>query len=418
MLQLKPRVSALTRLSAEVRSASQWIKASNSKTPDDINVEKLFVEKEVQKLLTDLTEIDLEHKVFRPRRTSIQQRSHFALMTEERLEKTRERMREEARRFLQFVPVKEPREESVQILAKDLELKDFDTSKFVFTDITFDATDQDRTVVVREPDGTLRTANPEEHDRMNRTYYQKPNRSVNPPPLFSDPNLQNALDKNDHEFVLDWACWFYEPDDPAYVRLSQLVFDRINESGKFHVVTSTRHFGPFTFYLALNDNIQKLLNYFGGLGRLSDCANLVRLQKAVRPDWRVTIAQGDSDEKIVKDFAKQNARFRDEIQDLLNFINNGKLKSDQEQTEHVRERFGVRVDKRKARITSANIRGADGPLGDLSSEYSVKVVKSEGSGREGGGGEENKKDEGGRGGGKGRWRSREKRSDDDGKKKE
>lgn len=41
----------------------------------------------MQKLLTDLTEIDLEHKVFRPRRTSIQQRSHFALMTEERLEK-------------------------------------------------------------------------------------------------------------------------------------------------------------------------------------------------------------------------------------------------------------------------------------------------------------------------------------------
>lgn len=403
MLKLKPKISTLARLSTEIRLSSHWVKASGLSTTEDINIEKLFVEKNVQKLLTDLTDIDLEHKVFRPRRTSIQQRSHFALMTDERLEKTRERMREEARRFLQFVPMKEPRQESVQILSKDTELKDFDTSKFVFTDITFDATDQDRTVVVREPDGTLRTANPEEHDRMNRTYYQKPNRPVNPPPLFSDPYLQQALEKNDHEFVLDWSCWFYEPDDPAFVRLSQLIFDRINETNKFHVITSTRHFGSFVFYLALNDDIPKLLNYFGSFGRLSDCANLVRLQKAVKPDWRVTIAQGDSDEKIVKDFIKQNARFRDKIGDLLNFINNGKVKQEhdlEKQAFGIRERVG-RMDMRKARITSSNMRGAEGPLAELSEEYSVKVVKSEGRGeREA----VEKKDEGR---GKGRWRSRD-----------
>uniref|UniRef100_A0A8R1HL14 28S ribosomal protein S22, mitochondrial n=1 Tax=Caenorhabditis japonica TaxID=281687 RepID=A0A8R1HL14_CAEJA len=415
MLKVKLRLCcALARIPpTDARFSSQWIKVSTSTTPENVNVEKLFVEKDVQKLLTDLTEIDLENKVFRPRRTSIQQRSHFALMTDERLEKTRERMREEARRFLQFVPVKEPRQESVQVLAKDAELQDFDTSKFVFTDITFDATDQDRTVVVREPDGTLRTANPEEHDRMNRTYYQKPNRPVNPPPLFSDPYLQNALDKDEHEFVLDWACWFYEPDDPSYIRLSQFIFDRINESSKFNVITSTRHFGPFAFYLALNDNIPRLLNYFGGLGRLADCANLVRLQKTVRPDWRVTIAQGDSDEKIVKDFVKQNARFRDEISDLNTFLNTGKLKLEVEQEHHaVRERVAPRFgfDKRRTRITSANIRGADGPLGELSEMYSVKVVKSEGSGE----GAEGAEKKGGEGRGKGRWNRRnQKKSDDD-----
>ncbi|CAI5442508.1 unnamed protein product [Caenorhabditis angaria] len=367
------------------KSSSQWVKSAES----SVNVEKMFIEPEVQKLLTELTEIDMENKVFRPRRTSIQQRSHFALMTDERLEKTRERMQEEARRFLQFVPVKEPRQENVQILSKDKELEAFDTSKFVFTDITFDATDQDRTVVVREPDGTLRTANPEEHDRMNRTYYQKPNRPVQPPPLFEDPFLKDALDRNEHEFVLDWACWFYEPDDPSFIRLTHQIFDRINESEKFHVLTSTRHFGTFVFYLALNDNIPKLLNYFGGLGRLTDCANLIRLQKTLRPDWRVTIAQGDSNEKIVKDFIKQNQRFKDVIQDLLNFVNNGQLKADNQK--HTRERIGGggqstsgaiggTGDKRRARIHSGNIRSSDGPLGDLSDEYSVKVVKSEGTG--------------------------------------
>lgn len=51
-------------------------------------------------------------------------------------------MREEAKNFLQFVPVKEPRSDSVTVLAHDKEISGFDSSKFVFTDITFDATDQ------------------------------------------------------------------------------------------------------------------------------------------------------------------------------------------------------------------------------------------------------------------------------------
>ncbi|VDK40409.1 unnamed protein product, partial [Anisakis simplex] len=99
-------------------------------------------------------------------------------------------MKDEGKHFLQFVPLKEPRSETFTVLAEDKEIADFDQSKFVFTDVTFDATDQDRTVVVREPDGVLRTALPEEHDRMNRIYYEQPNRPVFEPPLFSYPHLQ------------------------------------------------------------------------------------------------------------------------------------------------------------------------------------------------------------------------------------
>lgn len=71
-----------------------------------IDAEKLFIDSEVQRLLTALTGMDLEGKVclrktsvangrlilpfllvqvFRTRRTRIQQRSHYALMTDERL---------------------------------------------------------------------------------------------------------------------------------------------------------------------------------------------------------------------------------------------------------------------------------------------------------------------------------------------
>lgn len=98
-------------------------------------------------------------------------------------------MESRGKRFLQFVPVKEPRPDSYTVLSRDDEIRDFDTSKFVFTDVTFDATNQDRIVIVREPDGTLRTALPSERDRMNRLYYSMPDCPVNEPPLFSEPHF-------------------------------------------------------------------------------------------------------------------------------------------------------------------------------------------------------------------------------------
>jgi len=43
---------------------------------------------------------------------------------------------------------------------------------------------KDRAIVVREPNGRLRTALPEEHFRMNRIFFDKPDRPVREPPLF------------------------------------------------------------------------------------------------------------------------------------------------------------------------------------------------------------------------------------------
>ncbi|EYC25097.1 hypothetical protein Y032_0012g1698 [Ancylostoma ceylanicum] len=282
-----------------------------------------------------------------------------------------DKMRAEARRFLNFVPLKEPRSQEVTVLSRDPEIAGFDNSKFVFTDITFDATDQDRTVVVREVDGTLRTATPEEHDRMNRTYYEKPNRPVFPPPVFEDPYLEDALNRKEHEFVLDWACWFFEPDDPAYVKLVQCVFDRVIEKGDFDVLHSTRHFGTMVFYLALNGNIPPLLNFFGARGRLHDCANLVRLQKTLHPDWRFVINSGDTDLKIVTDFVKQNARHREQLKDLNAFLKDGVVIPSTSQEVPSDEKKPGNIEK--VTVDASNIRGRSGPLGDLSEQYDVKV---------------------------------------------
>ena len=73
-------------------------------TGSQIDAERKFTDQNVQSLLSTLTGMDLHNKVFRyqlacllrrvvivlrPRRTEVQQRSHYALMTEERLGKVR-----------------------------------------------------------------------------------------------------------------------------------------------------------------------------------------------------------------------------------------------------------------------------------------------------------------------------------------
>lgn len=58
-------------------------------------------------------------------------------------------------------------------------------------------------MVVREPDGVLRTATPEEHDRMNRVYYEQPNRPVFEPPLFTYPHLQVQI------YMWSFVVWKY-----------------------------------------------------------------------------------------------------------------------------------------------------------------------------------------------------------------
>uniref|UniRef100_A0A9J2Q7Z9 28S ribosomal protein S22, mitochondrial n=1 Tax=Ascaris lumbricoides TaxID=6252 RepID=A0A9J2Q7Z9_ASCLU len=361
------------------RSFSAWIDNVKSNltgsTNEDLDVEKIFTNADVQRLLGELTGLDLEGKIFAPRRTERQERSHYALMTDHMYAETLERMKDEGRHFLQFVPVKEPRADTFTVLANDKEIAGFDESKFVFTDVTFDATDQDRTVVVREPDGVLRTATPEEHDRMNRVYYEQPNRPVFEPPLFTYPHLQNALDRNEHEFVLDWACYFYEPDDPAFVKLCRTVFDRTVAEKKFSLLHSTRHFGAFVFYLVLNGNIPPLLNHFGAQGSITDAAKLIRLQKVVHRNWRMAIASEDDDRKIVQDYIKQNLRYKAELKDLIALLE-GRRRSSSPSSPDIQRSSRSSRPENAGLMDEKTIRSEEGPLGDLAKTYTVRVARS------------------------------------------
>lgn len=79
--------------------------------------------------------------------------------------------------------------------------------------------------------------------------------------------------------------------------------------------------------------------------------------------------------KIVTDFVKQNARYRDQLSDLNAFLRDGTVlpsvsrkAEPMTRTEHMP----------KTSVDASNVRSSSGPLGELSTEYEVQLERSEG----------------------------------------
>lgn len=65
------------------------------------------------------------------------------------------------------------------------------------------SSDRSRIIVVREPDGTLRTSNWEEQDRLNQTYFPREGRRHYVPAMFQTENLKPILGPSKYEYILD-----------------------------------------------------------------------------------------------------------------------------------------------------------------------------------------------------------------------
>ena len=81
---------------------------------------------------------------------------------------------------------------------------------------------QDRYIVVRETDGTLRQAHWEERDRMNQIYFPKAGRSLTLPKMLTSAHLPSVLQgerAHRHGEVLDLCNLQCEPDSPDYIRV-------------------------------------------------------------------------------------------------------------------------------------------------------------------------------------------------------
>jgi len=112
---------------------------------------------------------------------------------------------------------------------------------------------------------------------MNQMFFPKEERLLEEPKMFCEPNLTNVLDRHEYEFVLNRACLQYEPNDPKYIDICHKTYEHIVANNQFQPLRSTRHFGPFCYYLAFDSRIDKLLNDYILREEVSDGSALVQL---------------------------------------------------------------------------------------------------------------------------------------------
>jgi len=156
-------------------------------------------------------------------------------------------------------PIVPIQRENCKVISKDPGINLFDTSKYVITDITYGIDDADRTIVVRQLDGTLETADSKIRKRINQTYFPLQGRKVRPPRMFEQENLKKCLEQHEYVFVLDRMCIQFEPYEQEFHDISSQVYQHINDTKEFDILRSTRHFGPMSFFLAWHKVIDDLV---------------------------------------------------------------------------------------------------------------------------------------------------------------
>jgi len=212
-------------------------------------------------------------------------------------------------------PVLKERLPIEKVLSVDPELKGYDSAKYVFVDISHGLSDRKRMIVVRDPDGTLRTASWEERDRMNRAFFPVTKQKLGLPKMFFDENLERILNEEKYEFILDRACLQFEPDDPDYIRICHKVYDYIEKQLKYDSLHSTRHYGPMAFYFAFYKTIDNILLYMIKKDRLDKGADLVRLYRAVNPTCKMSNAATDeSDLSLIKNYTVLDSIIRSNLE--------------------------------------------------------------------------------------------------------
>ncbi|XP_055332032.1 28S ribosomal protein S22, mitochondrial-like isoform X2 [Paramacrobiotus metropolitanus] len=256
------------------------------------SIEKIFLDFRVQQTLKRLTGRDAS-KVFatQPVLKKKFEQSEIRLLTDQQLEQATKQKMSEIPAHTQMPPVMAPREPVDRVIVEDELLQDYDTHRNVFVDITYGIKPRDRYIVVRELNGTLRTAAWEERDRMNQIYFPVEGRELTVPAMFLEENIRDSLERGMEEYILDRACVQFEPDDPHFIRVCQTVYDYIDEMRNYSLLESTRHMGGFVFHLARERRIDNYLIYLLQNERLDMCPDVIQLCHIVH-------SHGTTDESI------------------------------------------------------------------------------------------------------------------------
>lgn len=251
----------------------------------------LFFTKEIYFGLKKLTRVDYD-KVFRTRKFGQPiQRPIYKFMTDEQLKQEMVKADAKAQKLLQMPPVVKIRKDEPKVFSEDPAIAGHETTKIVFTDITYGVSDRNRLVVVREPNGVLREATAAEKHRMNQVYFPVSHKEMDTPKMFEPEHLENVLQRKEYEFILDRACTQFEPDSEEYHNIVKQVYERVNAESHFESLRSTRHFGPMVFHLLWEKKPDNLLIELLNSDYLDEAVLTIELYYKIHPTDNVIINQ-------------------------------------------------------------------------------------------------------------------------------
>ncbi|XP_072944057.1 small ribosomal subunit protein mS22 [Epargyreus clarus] len=258
-----------------------------------------FFSSGVQVLLKRLTRPDFA-KVFRKRTNTNQQvlpTPVYKFLTNEELNIEVTKANRTAERLLQMPPVVKIHKPIEDVICKDPALVGYDTSKFLFTDITFGIPNESRIIVERDPDGVLRSSDHDVRKRLNQIYFPIHGRKIREPTMFANEERFNSLlEREKYEFILDRACIQYEPDEVPYQKVTSITYQHVDLNSKYDLLRSTRHFGPLAFYLTWHDSMDNLMLELVQSEVVREAVLLIALRHAIRGD----IANGDEVNSVVQ----------------------------------------------------------------------------------------------------------------------
>lgn len=248
-----------------------------------------FFTPNVQNLLKRLTRPDFT-KVFRKRNNQglhALKTPKYKFLTKEELELEIAKANEKADVLLQIPPVLKIHKPIDEVLSRDPALIGYDTSKYLFTDITFGIANEERIIIERDTDGTLRSCDHDIRKKLNQVYFPITGRKIREPHMFSDEEkFHNLLDRGEYEFVLDRACIQYEPDEPIFQKITSITYQHVDNNKCYNTLRSTRHFGSMTFYLTWHQSIDNLMLEIIQSGFIREAVLLAALRHDVHNDVR------------------------------------------------------------------------------------------------------------------------------------
>ncbi|CAF1657431.1 unnamed protein product [Adineta ricciae] len=286
--------------------------SSTSKSKSEVDPGAVFIRKDVQDLLTNITGFDLS-RIFRTRTNKNLDRIVYKYLTDKQLKEEKEKTVERGRAKLQMPPILTEAKENVEILEKDEMLGGFSTSKHLFIDISLGVPIRDRLIVARDVDGTLRTATLDEKRRMRQIYFPISGRELVMPKMFEEEQLEKILERRDYQLILDRACIQFEPDESEYIRVTHRTFEHIDKTNSYDVLRSTRHFGPMAFYYVWFKKVDRLMSDMLSRNLINDAVSLLQLYAIIHPDSKVgTYEFHDTNpHRLIEAFIDDEARIPD-----------------------------------------------------------------------------------------------------------